>query len=337
MAPKDQAISLMEELWAVEDSCPSPDDPRVLAKAKGTAENLRGVLALGVGSMSPLEEGHILRFLGDALLTASGTKDNDLLHRAHEAYARAEQCYNADDDPVEYAKLRFNHGNALFLLNGGSDIGALRHARQCYNDSRVLSAEHLPERLDAVYRSLEAIEGKIQLVEFTQQMEDENVSLERMHQRLLDAGDDDEKVAEVGREFEAHRRKGREEAAVSRLGHLMGQLGSLSEDPGFQRTIAEKQAELGRMKTDLSDALGSELSEDAKLFNMAFDEIAKARESGEIDDNREETLRDMLSQFQDASGGGNAPEEMSDRLRRMRSVIDRYKPLFEKGGGKGSV
>jgi len=332
--------AIMDRLWAVEDSAPSPEDLTVLAAAQVAVNELQGGLKGLEGDDDPLNVGRAWRYLGDAYFSLSGKKAEDALRNGREAYLKAEPLLNSADDLAERAKLEFNLANTTRLLDGGQNRELLEEAKQRYYSARELFKSAMPEAVVAVESSLQSLEIMLQGLGFIESAAAGKAMTGNLMEELEAAGDDPAKLAKIQRKLEAHKVEGENpENMLARFRGFVDGAAPLLEDEAGEAAaagLADARGELNTLLEGFQNSPDSTSGSDAELFQMVFGALEKASANGEVSAERQAALRSVLDGFQRlVARSANTPEEMARKSTDMREYIEQYKSIFmdpEMGG-----
>ena len=323
---------IMNALWTVEDSTATMDDPAVIAAAKTAVKNLENLLAALEGDHDSLNLSKTWRYLGDAYFSRSGKKNEDALKRGREAYLKAESLLTSVDDKQEMAKLQFNLANTTRLIDGGRNRSLLEEARSRYHKARELFKQAIPSAVPQVEDSIQSLEITIQGLGYFESAEAGYEKTKNLHKLLQEAGDDPQKVLQVQKEFEALKKN--ESGPVEQLKEFRNFFESVSPligstDQSRDNKLSDARSKLDQLATQFEGPDSTKQNSDEGLFDMVFDAIGKAGQKGEIDSERETTLRRMLQEFERIHNRPDGtPEQMARKAREMRELIQRHKNIL---------
>jgi hypothetical protein len=323
---------IMNELWEVEDNAVNLEDPEVIAAAKTAVRNLENLLETLEGNHDSLNLSKTWRYLGDAYFSQSGKKNEDALKRGREAYLKAESLLTETGDTQEMAKLQFNLANTTRLIDGGRNRSLLEEARSRYHKARELFKLVMPGIVPQVEDSIESLEIVIRGLGYLESAEEGFEETKDLQARLQAAGDDPQKVLQVQKEYDALQKKvlGPDEQLQKFRTFFESAAPLLNpKDRSREDKLSCIRSKLDELEGQLQDQESPEQPSENALFDMVFGAIGKAGQKGEVDSERETTLRRVLEEFQRIyNRPDGTPEQMALKSREMRELIQRYKNIF---------
>jgi hypothetical protein len=139
----------------------------------------------GVG---PVEQSRTYRFFGSVCSDLEPTFGKEMLLKAKEAFQMADIMLEGQDDELERAKLNFNFGNTLRLIDP-NDIELLSESRFRLQQARDYFSEHAPEYLAQADTSLSSVGLLLQLAPLAKSVQKNLTDMAKLEEDLKQGGD----------------------------------------------------------------------------------------------------------------------------------------------------
>jgi hypothetical protein len=190
----------------------------------------------------------------------------------------------------------------------------------------------MPGIVPQVEDSIESLEIVIRGLGYLESAEAGFEETKDLQARLQAAGDDPQKVLQVQKEYDALQKKvlGPDEQLQKFRTFFESAAPLLNpKDRSREDKLSCIRSKLDELEGQLQDQESPEQPSENALFDMVFGAIGKAGQKGEVDSERETTLRRVLEEFQRIyNRPDGTPEQMALKSREMRELIQRYKNIF---------
>jgi hypothetical protein len=276
---------IMDRVCDIVNSAPSETDPAVVTTARSAIDELNRIVKQQ-GEDDSFEAAKTWKYLGDAYWYAASRKDQEALSNARRCYYRAEAGYASD--PVATAKLNFNLGNVLRLIDKGFNYECLLEAKRRYMKAAQLLRLHQPEMVQAVDRSIRDLEPAICALPLMQRAEADQQRARKLKAELeADPAASGQKLREI-------------QNAIDELNRASPAMEQALVDGQFDSNMAlllkqmQSSLEQGAMAPDKKGAMEQLLEEFARTFKDRPDRA----------------------------------EGMAARSERLRKIADRFKGMY---------
>jgi len=328
---------IMQQLWAIEDA--NPDAATLRTAAAKACEHLQALIGALDDNADPAEAGRTMRYLADCYYTGAMKKDAAALASAREAYLEARPFVERGGDLLDLAKLDFNLANTSRLIEGGRNMALMQEAKRRYYSALLIFRTQMPQGVSSVEDSLQSLEVGIRALHILKQAEQGMARTADLRRRLEQAGANPPAslLAEIQRELDGTE-KADAASQIEEVQHFLEDAGPLlGNSPQHKREWETQRRQFAALARQwiLGDQAGSQDWEQ-QAYDMVFDKLREAGESGEVTPARKEALSAVLKSFRQIQQQKPAtPEEMVAQLGLMRTLINRYKGMTDRAATFG--
>lgn len=262
-----------------------------------------------------VEQSRTYRLLASLYADLEPSIGKEMLIKAKKFYKIAETLLIDQSDDLERAKLNFNFGNTLRLIDP-NDIEQLQEANKYLLAARVFFVVHAPQYLTQTDEALKSIENLLKIAPLANTVKKNTDDMTAL-QKKLDAGDNINDIHEKAKEV--MKRGGGAAGMVGQLQAIIDALPAGLRRSGKFTDIQNQMQELTKQVIG-NDKMSPEVKQIWLLLNHR---LKKDLSDNSVSRERAESLSGMLEEFgRILSGDEKDINAMLEKAQRLREFID---------------
>jgi hypothetical protein len=265
--------------------------------------------------VSKTEIGRTYTSLGSVYSDLKPSLGIEMLHKAKDAYLKAESYLKDCKDELILAKFNFNYANTLRQIDP-NNTGLLAEARLRYEYAEEHFSALAPQYLPLVSEGIVSVNNLLLLAPISNKINKKKARVDEINKSIHDKGN----ATEVMKDFGTIEK---EDGGISGLvGELYGVIISLDLKPENKEKLKEIQNSLNKISIMAGKKYNTDETDQERIFKALKERLRKESESGRVDPDRLKILGELIYQFENQTGPGTLTiEELLLKVQQQREII----------------